>query len=433
MLSRMGQQLACLAVLGFLANPPLVLAQSTSPSPQTATDTIVEVRVHGNAFIPDHEIVRIAGVAVGQSVDAALIAEVDARLRKSGLFESVEVRRRARSLADPTAVSLLLVVHEKPGVTSTADGEIASGPWRRFRKSLMFLPILTYADGYGFTYGGRVSTVDLLGAGERLSLPLTWGVTRRAALEIDRAFAGGPLTRVESSFGIWQRENPHYEIDDRRIEWRLRAERHFRRVLRTGGETGTAAVTFGAADDRIWTFGADVALDTRADPAFPRNAVYIGGGWIGIDVRGPQPRVNRYTADARGYLGLIRQSVLAGRAQYTAADAALPPYERLLVGGSSTLRGFDAGAFSGDRALVASAEIRVPITSVLNGAKLGVIGFMDAARVHDFGTRGGDAPWHRAVGGGAFLIASIVRLNLDVARGLNDGETRVHFAMGFAF
>ena len=33
----------------------------------------------------------------------------------------------------------------------------------RVKSRLMFLPIITYADGYGFTYGGRVSTVDLLG------------------------------------------------------------------------------------------------------------------------------------------------------------------------------------------------------------------------------------------------------------------------------
>ena len=29
-----------------------------------------------------------------------------------------------------------------------------------------------------------------------------------------------------------------------------------------------------------------------------------------------------------------------------------------------------------------------------------------------------------------FLIAPIVRLNLDVAHGLNDGDTRVHLALG---
>ena len=65
----------------------------------------------------------------------------------------------------------------------------------------MFLPILNYADGYGFTYGGRISAQGMLGMGERLSVPLTWGGTRRAALEFERTFKSGPLTRIESSVG----------------------------------------------------------------------------------------------------------------------------------------------------------------------------------------------------------------------------------------
>jgi hypothetical protein len=36
-----------------------------------------------------------------------------------------------------------------------------------------------------------VSTVDLLGAKERLSVPLTWGGTRRAALEFERTLKSG--------------------------------------------------------------------------------------------------------------------------------------------------------------------------------------------------------------------------------------------------
>ena len=45
----------------------------------------------------------------------------------------------------------------------------------------MWLPILSHADGYGFTYGARVSFVGALGKRSRLSVPLTWGGERRAA------------------------------------------------------------------------------------------------------------------------------------------------------------------------------------------------------------------------------------------------------------
>jgi outer membrane protein assembly factor BamA len=144
-------------------------------------------------------------------------------------------------------------------------------------------------------------------------------------------------------------------------------------------------------------------------------------------------RVDRYTADARGYLRVFRQIVLAGRAHYTGADTALPPYERVLLGGSSSLRGFRTGSFDGDRMFVTSAEVRAPVTSVLSGARLGVTAFMDAGKVWNVGESMDAAEWRKGVGAGVFLIASIVRINLDVARGLKSGDTRVHLSSGFSF
>ncbi|HSC28854.1 MAG TPA: FtsQ-type POTRA domain-containing protein [Vicinamibacterales bacterium] len=397
-------------------------------------ETIAEIRVHGNAFIPDADIIALAGIVLAQPLGSDTLTEVESRLRRSGRFESVEVRKRYRSLTDTTEVAVLILVHERTGVDSIEDdvGPV-SGGWRRLKSRLMFLPILDYADGYGFTYGGRVSTVGLLGIGERLSVPLTWGGTRQAVVEFERVFESGPLTRIESSGGMWQRENPHFRLDDRRVEVRARAERQFARVLRAGADVSHSDVDFGASDARLWIAGADVMLDTRGDPGFPRNAVVLAAGWQGLYEDGRPDRIDRYTADARGYLGLFRQIVLAGRVLYVGADATLPDYERLLLGGSSTLRGFRTGTFASDRRLNASAELRVPLTSVLSVARLGVTAFFDAGKAYDVGERFEDADWHRGAGAGVFLMASIVRINLDVAHGLKDGDTRVHLSTGFAF
>jgi outer membrane protein assembly factor BamA len=295
----------------------------------------------------------------------------------------------------------------------------------------MFFPILSYDDGYGVTFGGRVSTVNLLGAGERFSVPLTWGGTKQAALEVERTFKTGPITRAFSSLAIWNRENPHFEIDDQRVELKVRAERQIAKLVRTGIEATRSSVTFDQLDDQLWTVGADAALDTRGDPAFPGNAVVLGGGWSALHVRGAS-QINRYNADARGYLRVIGQTVVAARLQYYTSDATLPPYERLLLGGASNLRGFRAGAFDGDRMVITSGEFRAPITSVLRGAKLGVTVFVDAAKAADFGARLQDVEWHRGAGAGLFLIAPLVRLNLDVAHGFSGG-TRVNIGTGFSF
>lgn len=401
-------------------------------------EVIREIRVHGNAFLTDEEVLKLAGVAVGQPVDAGTIEAVARRLKSSGRFESIDVRKRYRSLTDTTDVALVLVVHERPGVRSSSGGTPVFRPLGRVTDRLMFLPIVSFADGYGFTYGGRLSTVDLLGMGERLSVPATWGGTRRIALEFDRQFKRGPLTRVQSSAALWRRVNPHFEIGDRRVELNARAERQIAGVVRAGVDGSRSSVRFGLFRDTLWTFGANVVLDTALDPAFPANAVWLGAGWTGLHVRPGATRtalarINRYTTEARGYLRVFRQAVAAGRVRYSAADAALPPYERLLVGGAASLRGFRAGTFIGDRTLLTSGEIRVPITTVLSTAKFGVTGFVDAGKAYDYDQRVRDAKWHRGVGGGIFLITRIVNINVDVARGINEGTTRLHLATGFSF
>jgi hypothetical protein len=179
------------------------LGAADDPHGQEVVEIIREVRVHANVYLSDEQVLQIAGVTAGSPIGAGDLAAIQKRLEDSGRFDAVEVRKRYRSLTDATDIALVLVVHERPGVTSASSSvNPILDPFRRFQSRLMFLPILSYADGYGLTYGARFSTVDVLGAGERLSLPLTWGGTRRAALEVERTFTRGPLTRVTSSVGI---------------------------------------------------------------------------------------------------------------------------------------------------------------------------------------------------------------------------------------
>ena len=192
---------------------------------------------------------------------------------------------------------------------------------------------------------------------------------------------------------------------------------------------------FGAAGrPGQWTIGADAALDTRGDPAFPANAVYCRGGWNALQRGSASTAINRYTVDGRGYLRLLRPAgarrprALPDRRRHAAALRAL------LIGGSSSLRGFRTGAFDGDKTLSTSAELRMPITSVISGAKLGVDGLRGRRQDRRLRREAvDDSNWRRGAGAGLFLIASVVKLNLDVAHGFDGGGTRVHLSSGFAF
>ena len=61
-------------------------------------EVIAEIRIHGNAYVRDDEVIKLAGVSVGQPLAADGLRAIEQRLKASGHFETVEVRKRYRSL-----------------------------------------------------------------------------------------------------------------------------------------------------------------------------------------------------------------------------------------------------------------------------------------------------------------------------------------------
>lgn len=402
----------------------LALAQPAATLPER----IVDIRVHGNHTTPDAEVVRLAGVSAGTPFGPGTLAAMRTALDASGRFRQVEVRKRYASIGDPTAILIVIVVEERVGVATDVPDP---GPVRTLRAHTMWMPILRSEDGYGLTYGARVSLVDVLGRRTRLSAPLTWGGERRAALEVERRFERGPLTRAIGAFGISRREHPVSDIGDTRTGFTLRGERAMASWLRLAAAGGVSDVTFGDVHERLKTFGGDVVLDTRRDPAFPRNAVYatIGAERLLFDT---SPDTTRLTADARGFVGLFGQTVVALRVQHVHAANPLPAFEQVLLGGDATLRGFPLGYRSGDRLVAGSAEIRVPLSTPRLLRRLGVAVFVDTGTTYGARETLDGAIWDTGVGAGVFLQGPLVGLRLDVARGLGSG-TRVHFSLGTTF
>jgi hemolysin activation/secretion protein len=323
---------------------------------------------------------------------------------------------------------LVLVVLEDPD----SGGSGFLRPLRKIRSRVMFRPILKYDDGYGWTYGVRSSTVNLLGIGEQLSAPLSLGAKKRAAIELERPFKRGPLSRIQTTLGVSSQKNPRFLLTDHRWEWNALAERKIR-IVRLGAEAGRSEVRFGPAAEHFGTYGGNAVVDTRGDPVFPANAVYAFAGWRALNRAGSAPGIGIVRGDLRGYWRAAGQSVAAARVLYEGADRRLPDYERLLVGGASTLRGTRVGTFVGDRALAASAELRIPITSPLDFGRLGVTAFFDAAKAYDAGQRPAAVPWSFGAGAGAFVSMSFLSINVHFARSLDGNGNRLHLSTGFTF
>jgi outer membrane protein assembly factor BamA len=404
------------------------LAVGTAARAQNAQEVLVEVRIHGNYATPDAEVLKLAGLMVGQPLEAGALREVEDRLRQGGRFENVEIRKRYRSMDRTSEVALVVIVQEHPLADEGPPTPI--GPLKQVVGSMQFLPVLNYEDGYGFTYGGRVTFTGVLGRDGRMSVPLTWGGTKRAAFELDKTFARGPVDRLEGGLSVSGRKNPYFRLADHREEGWVGVRRQLAKPLSVGVGASYARVSLGDVDDTLATCGADVTLDTRADPVFPRNAVFARVAWDGLDPRAA-PYANRLRFDARGYTALVGQSVLSLRWQYGMSSASLPPYEQFLLGGANTLRGYRPGSLAGDNLMAATAEVRVPLSSPLRLTRAGVSLFADVGTTYLHGTGLTDGRFRVGGGGGVFLLAGIINLSLDV--GIRRDSVRAHFTTGLQF
>ena len=206
----------------------------------------------------------------------------------------------------------------------------------------MFLPILHYDDGYGFTYGMRISFVDRLGPRSRITVPLSWGGERQARVQVERTFK----PRAGRSCGRRVRHRPQGEpaLRNRRHAHVVQRPRR-RRACSVGCATAWAAA-WTTSSSAMCKTGSSASvptsrIDTRVDPAFPRNAVHAEFGWNGCRSTQGRPIATPWTCAATS--GLFGRTVLAVRGLSITSDQPLPAYEQNLLGGPSSLRGFDAG------------------------------------------------------------------------------------------
>ncbi len=402
------------------------------PASQVSREVIAEVRVHGNQIVPDAEVLTIAGVAIGAPFSDAILTDATKRLRDSRKFESVDVLKRFASIEDASRIIIVIIVSEGPVRVVVPDDPrgAAQVKKRGVVHSIMFIPILEGQDGYGLTYGARLAYPNVIGQSSRLSFPMTWGGTRRVGVELDRTFTSGPFNRIEFGGAVQRRRNPAYdEQDDRQRVW-ARVQRSMGPV-RAGSTANWQQVSFGAIDDTVRSVSADVTLDTRDNPALPRNAVLATASVEKFFIAGRESLV-RTRIEANGYVGLFGQQVLIVHAVREDANGPEPPYLRSILGGWSTLRGFRTGFLTGETLVAGSLEWRVPLRSVMKAAQVGVSAFADWATAYNHGQAFRDQPIYRGLGGTVWCSVLSLRVAMAVGYGRGSG-TQVHFTGSFGF
>ncbi len=407
----------------------VVAAPAAGQSP-AVHERIAEIRVHGNHSIPEVEVLSLAGIAVDDRILPDTVDLVTVRLVKTGRFDSVDVRKRYRSLEATSDVVLMIVVHERP---SPGRGGLVMAGLRRLGRQSMVSPIIAYDEGYGFSYGARASFVDALGSRARLSVPVAWGAIRRASAEVERSFDRRWLSTLRGHASVSRNEHPHFDIAERRIDLRMTAERQLAGGVDLAAHAARTDVVFGGVDERFAAYGGSVSLRLGARSAFPRDAFVARVGWERMDwLNVARPSATRIDLDLRGFKKLVGQSVLAVRSLYRSADRPLPAYEQALLGGAATLRGSRVGMAVGDRLTAGSVELRLPLDSPLSIGAAGVSLFGNIGAVTSAGRSFTDVAFPEGGGIGLFFTAPFVRLQLDVAHDF-EGAVRAHISAGLRF
>ena len=438
-------------VMVLLAGPkgPALQPSAIGPALQPTAEIVAAIQIQGNTATPDEEVRRLADVRVGMLFEETTVDAVAARLRTAKKFDRVEVRKRFASIADPSQITLVIIVDEGPvKIVMTGDPDSPTRIVKKRLPNVLVLPILSREDGYGVTYGARLTLPDpqWMGKRSRIMFPLSWGGNKQAGIDLEKRLDGGIIDRVTAGASISRRANLAFDQDDDRARLFVRGEHEFSRVLRLGASTGWQRASFEGVADQFVQVGGDVVFDTRVDPILARNAVYGRASWEHLSFgNGPlsapaqlggytgyQGSANRNTLEGRGYLGLIKQAVLEGRVLREDSDRPLPPYLQPELGGLSTLRGFRTGSFVGDTMVAMSAEIVVPLTSPLKLGRFGVSAFLDRGTAYRKGERFSDQTLEEGYGGAVWFAAAFLRLNIAVGHG-RGASTRVHVGGNVTF
>lgn len=323
------------------------------------------------------------------------------------------------------------------GNNQTIGAELQLGT-REFLFDLRFTDPWIATDPYRTSYtvnAFRRRSISLIFDGGETEVNLANGDTPRVLR------TGGGIT-----FSRPLEPNPY-----RRSDWRVSAGFQYQGVVIRDADGETTAtdslgnnLSFsGSGRDDLFSFRFGAVRDLRNNPLQPTQGSLLR---LGMDQTVPVGEgsifFNRVRASYSYYIPVDYTNfsegaeALAFNIQGGTVLGDLPPYEAFAMGGTDSVRGYEAGDVGSGRSyLQATAEYRFPVFSVIGGAL-----FVDVAT--DLGT-GDDVPGNPAgvrdkpgsgigYGLGVRIQSPLGPIRVDY--GLNDqGDSRIHFGIGERF
>lgn len=349
-------------IAGFLAVGLLLLL--ACPLPAQAQDdpdpVLGEIVITGNTRTDATIIHRLIGVAPGSPFSYDTFDEVWDRLEDSGYFAFVD-----------------LDMNDEP------DGSVTLNVTVEEDATFEILPYARYSRRHKYVLGGALRDHNLRGKGEVLDVQvLVYRIQRLSAswtkpwfldrdgLELEVAGAGeqGPFVwrpfayrqgqgtlRLRQHFAgpFYAEIGGGYEVFRQRdsYDW-LSPDR---------GEAGAPVVVSSPAATRDdWLLIGAIGLDSRDNPFYPRSGMrhrFAIERRLSTDV----PDFTFFSGDARAFVDLPTNAILALRAYGRLTDHAVPVEHGLFWGGPETVRGAPYALLEGEEGYLLTAEIRYPL------------------------------------------------------------------------
>lgn len=403
------------------------------------------VGIEGNERTRTNRIRKIAGLPAGERFSPAEIERAANRLRRTGTFSSVSITEDEAVTPPDLLGTTISVVEEKPrrlsfgAELSSLDGIDLSASW--MHRNLF--------------RGAEKLVIDAEVA--QIAAQNT-GIDYRLGLAIERPATLTPDTTLRFSVEYAHLDEGFYAADG--VETSIGFSHIFSDEL-TGridiGYEHIDGVLFARDRSRIGTFlyrtltlPVGVTWDKRDSKTDAKKGFYIDAEvkpFLGFGTTGSGLRA---FGDLRAYYGVGEEDklVFAGRVQAGAVFgptlANTPRDDLFLSGGGGTVRGqpyqslgitVPVGASSytigGNRFLAGSLEARMKVTE-----SIGIVGFVDAARVDQDAFFGATGDWHAGAGLGLRYDTGIGPIRLDVAAPVS-GKTgkgiQIYVGLGQAF
>ncbi|KEP70338.1 membrane protein [Thioclava dalianensis] len=392
--------------------------------------------VSGNTRLRTKRLREIAGFPTGKVFDPKELDQMQARLRRTGIFSSVAVTE-APTLGPDNSMDVGLAVVEQKKRKIGVGAEINSDDGLGLNASWLHRNL--FGGGERFTIDGAVSGIGGstgggldYSLGTRLERPATFNPDTSAYLEAQAA----------------RKDQEDYTQNGFNIGFGVSRIFNDKLTADTAIKYGWSKVTDDAGTTffRQVFFPTTVTYDARNDDLDPTNGYYLRGGLTPfIGVGGDTGTGAQITGDIRGYKGFGTDDrfVLAGRVQLgkvVGSNLDETPRDYLFYsGGGGTVRGqpyeslgvqvLNGGTLStgGLEFVGVSGEARIGVTK-----SIGVVAFYDYGYVSGGGESGSQA----GAGLGLRYKTGIGPIRLDVGLPVS-GDTgsgaQVYIGIGQAF